>query len=304
MHNAEAHPPRALEEELQNYKDLPIGEIFRRARAYYGQSIEEVGAILRIRPAQLEAIEQGRLDLLPGRVYAIGFVRSYAEYLGLDGEKIVQLFKLQSGGQPSRQELHMPLPASETGNPGPYLVGGAMVALVAVLGALGVFVARDTPQNKPVIPEVPAVMQEQDVRLDSFVTGDFLKGEDATEEEKSLRAATEEVIVPAARVLMTLNDSAWVEIRDDKGKALISRILKKGDQYSVPDDGKTYLLYTGNIAAIDFAVDGKKLAPLGEVGDIRRGVKLDPKTLLEEDKANPRRTALEEKAGETKKKKP
>src|SRR5690606_13898422 len=109
-----------------NYADLPVGEILRRGREHYNLSLNDVEAALRIRASQLGAIEQGRLDLLPGRVYAVGFVRAYAEYLGLDGGRIVQLFKAQSGESRKSPELHFPVAASESKVPNKFMLAGAL----------------------------------------------------------------------------------------------------------------------------------------------------------------------------------
>ncbi|MBU0859077.1 MAG: helix-turn-helix domain-containing protein, partial [Alphaproteobacteria bacterium] len=102
-------PNSTPQKNWENLTDMTVGEILRRTRLHYGQSLTDVESILRIRAAQLQALEDGRIDLLPGRVYAIGFVRAYAEYLGLDGEKMVHLFKAQAGNPPRpRAELHFP----------------------------------------------------------------------------------------------------------------------------------------------------------------------------------------------------
>src|ERR1700760_1943428 len=71
---------------------LTVSETLVGRRIECGLDVYHVADILRIRPAVLEAIEAGRFDLLPGSVYAIGFVRSYATYLGLDAEALVLRF--------------------------------------------------------------------------------------------------------------------------------------------------------------------------------------------------------------------
>ena len=99
--------------------DMFVGEILRRTRKQYGQSLRDVSAALRIRPQQLEALEKGEWHRLPGKVYTIGFVRSYAEYLGLDGEKIVRLLKMQSDGfSRLKPNLRFPAPPNDKRAPG------------------------------------------------------------------------------------------------------------------------------------------------------------------------------------------
>ena len=68
-----------------------LGADLKAAREHKGLDLREVADELRIRHVHLQAIEEGYFDDLPGPVYAVGFVRSYAEYLGLDGEVAVEL---------------------------------------------------------------------------------------------------------------------------------------------------------------------------------------------------------------------
>ncbi len=72
------------------------GAMLRQQREALGLDLTDVAAMLRIKPAYLEALEAGRPDELPGAVYAIGFIRAYADYLGLDNREMLRLFKQQS----------------------------------------------------------------------------------------------------------------------------------------------------------------------------------------------------------------
>ena len=63
-----------------------IGSQLRAAREAKGLTLEQAYKSTRIKAAYLEAIEANRIDALPGLVQARGFVRSYANYLGIDGE--------------------------------------------------------------------------------------------------------------------------------------------------------------------------------------------------------------------------
>ena len=61
-----------------------VGQDLRAARLRRGDEIAQVSRALKIRKDHLEALEEDRLEDLPGKTYAIGFVRSYACHLGLD----------------------------------------------------------------------------------------------------------------------------------------------------------------------------------------------------------------------------
>ena len=67
-----------------------VGEILATRRGDNGSSIEDVSAALRILPEYLNAVENGDLDKLPAPTYFIGYVRSYANYLGLPAAELCQ----------------------------------------------------------------------------------------------------------------------------------------------------------------------------------------------------------------------
>ena len=77
---------------------VALGGMLRETRSAFQRELSDVASELRIRLAYLEAIEEGRLDRLPGPAYASGFLRAYGDYLGLDGEDLVSKFKLAGGG--------------------------------------------------------------------------------------------------------------------------------------------------------------------------------------------------------------
>ncbi len=66
-----------------------IGAEMARLRKEFGLSISQVSARLHIRPRYLEAMEEGKFELLPGLVYARGYVHTYAEFLGMDAAMTV-----------------------------------------------------------------------------------------------------------------------------------------------------------------------------------------------------------------------
>ncbi|GAB5411852.1 MAG: hypothetical protein ChlgKO_09660 [Chlamydiales bacterium] len=67
-----------------------IGQIFKEKRNEMNLSIKEVENATSIQSSNLEAIERGEVGKFLSSVYAIGFMKQYANFLGLDGEKILQ----------------------------------------------------------------------------------------------------------------------------------------------------------------------------------------------------------------------
>ncbi len=67
-----------------------LGAGLREVRERLGWKLPDIAEELRIRLPYLEAIERGDLSALPGQAYQTGFVRSYAQILGLDPEEILR----------------------------------------------------------------------------------------------------------------------------------------------------------------------------------------------------------------------
>ena len=92
---------------------MHAGAILRATRESYGASIEAVAAQLKLAPRQVQALEEGEFDLLPGRTFVRGFMRNYARLLELDPEVILQA--LPRGGASA---LEAPPLSSTTGTIG------------------------------------------------------------------------------------------------------------------------------------------------------------------------------------------
>jgi cytoskeleton protein RodZ len=110
-----------------------VGATLREARTDRGVELGEVEAATKIRRRFLNAIENEAWEVLPAPAYAAGFVRAYAEYLGLDGARMAAECPLQ----PSP-----PLPGAETrrgprrGVPAAVAVSVGLVAVIALVGVL------------------------------------------------------------------------------------------------------------------------------------------------------------------------
>lgn len=120
-----------------------VGALLCASRQRVGEELRDVADMLRIRYPYLEAIEEGRYGDLPGQTYAVGFVRAYAEHLGLDSEEVVRRFKaeIETGGK--RHDLHFPTPMAETGIPGGAIVFVGLIVAVLAYGGWYLSTTKD-----------------------------------------------------------------------------------------------------------------------------------------------------------------
>ncbi len=112
-----------------------IGSELRAARERLGWEIDAVAEALRLKPAFIQAIEQGDIRNLPGTAYAVGFVRTYATALGLDPNEAIRRFRSERDEVNHKTELDFPAPVPTRGVP-----AGAIVLIGAVI-AIGGYAA-------------------------------------------------------------------------------------------------------------------------------------------------------------------
>lgn len=95
-----------------------LGQLLRNRRLELGIGLDEVQTKTKIRKRYLQALEDGDWEALPGEVYARGFVRSYAELLGLDGLALLQEHRPLKETVETAEDIETPLaPSSDLEGP-------------------------------------------------------------------------------------------------------------------------------------------------------------------------------------------
>lgn len=108
-----------------------LGEELREARMALGVSLADMAQQIRIRRIYLQALEEGRLQDLPGQAYVVGFLRNYANALGLDTDEVLRRFREVSEPGP-KANLVFPEPVPSRGLPaGAVMLAGAVLAVGA-----------------------------------------------------------------------------------------------------------------------------------------------------------------------------
>jgi cytoskeletal protein RodZ len=147
----------SVDQKLANVTNLrpTVGDELRMRREEAGHTINDVSEAVRIQPRYLEALEKGRLEDLPGTVYALGFLRTYAEHYGFNGGAFVTRFKEETEGLRREQDFSLPEPIEDARVP------TAAIFIVAIVLAIGAYVAWYSlgPQDAKIadaVPNVPA----------------------------------------------------------------------------------------------------------------------------------------------------
>jgi cytoskeleton protein RodZ len=188
--------------------DSGIGDTLREAREELGRDLDEAARELRAQRHHLEALEDERFDLFGGDVYAKGHLRSYARWLGLDPEPLVQSYRTDvegAGYDPHALTEHPVARPSRPSLPG-WVVWTALGALVlvaafAVAGTLG----GRAPE--PVAGPIDGVTEEEEPPPAD-------EPDDAAEPETEPEPEPEPT-PEGVELVLIVEDRAWIRVVTD-----------------------------------------------------------------------------------------
>lgn len=135
-----------------------IGDRLREARLAREDDLYLIAEFLCIKPAFLIALENSRYDEFPADAYVIGFLRTYANFLGIDGKMAVDRYRYEMAGRRKKPVLMMPTPVSEGRTPSGIVMVGAAIALVLIY-ALWYNISSANRAEVHVAPPLPTSVQ-------------------------------------------------------------------------------------------------------------------------------------------------
>lgn len=143
-----------------------VGTVLRARREQLGWSLGEVSKRLRIRQEFLSALEEGKIDKLPGIVYASGFLRAYAELLNLNTDEILQRFKSENQQVDQKPDLLFPMPVAQRGiSLGVIILISAIIIVIAYIGWY-----KMTNHEKTLSETIPPVVIESGKNINKIKT--------------------------------------------------------------------------------------------------------------------------------------
>ena len=250
-----------------------IGSKLSHERKARSVSLEAVATKTYIPLRLLNAIEAGRMDLLPEPVFVQGFIRRYADTLGLDGTALSKEFAIES--PVPIYEAEPPKPDTETLDPASerplwlYILGGAIG-----LGALGLIVANlisPKPTKPPTPKSVTNSLTPRKAPLKAAATPSSQPS--ASPKPSASPVATVPVVEPVA-VKLNVTDESWAEIVVD-GKVAFDGTLQKGTQKTWGGQ-KQVVISLGNAGGVLVSYNNGAAKSLGALGDIVQNVKFPP----------------------------
>jgi cytoskeleton protein RodZ len=231
-----------------------FGESLRRERELRGVTLREIADSTKISVRFLKALEEDRIDLLPGGLFPKAFVRQYARYLGLDAERYVAEF-LYVGGE------HTPLvPPPPLPEPSPISRGLLFFGVVVAAGVILSLKLGGTPERERAARQAPLAAA-------SPAPGPIgPDGSDGASAPLTTAVSTADGLV----LTLTAQQDCWVEARAD-GQTVLNRVLSGGESATLEAHGQI-VLSVGNAGGLAFRVNDRPGVPLGKSGEVKRNI--------------------------------
>jgi cytoskeleton protein RodZ len=284
-----------VQEENQNeeYENATMGEILRQAREKQKKTLRHVADELCIRRSYLEAIENMDFENIPPAPYGTGFIRSYAQYLGLNSERILLSYRKSIGAVENDE------PYSNAEPPAAPKIHHIVIGVLGLAAIGAVWAWQATQTSEPVLepenfesevlvpePEIIDTPEQQNVTFTEPKEEEHTQEPESENSQKENEAPQKEVTEtavlpqvessakaepqtqkpqeptpePAAKISkmqMKLVGPTWVELRQD-GRILISNVYKKGFTYDIPSEGNI-TVSVGRYYNVEFWRDGQKI---------------------------------------------
>jgi hypothetical protein len=247
-----------------------IGGSLREARLKRGLTPADVQKAIRIRDRYLQALEEERWELLPGDAYVKGFLRTYADYLGLDGSLYVDEYNARYA-HPEEQPLLVPERFARAdarfGGVGilrPLIVLGAIVAIIAGLAAWQLSSSGTNQGTPPPPPSVPTT------------TGSTTPQHQRHKHKQQHHVA---VALPTRAVLVASRGDCWLWVRSGSasGPTVYEATLVQGKTLPINLKNGPVWIDVGDPPNLDVRLGGKLVTGLpiqaGNVMLTRTGLK-------------------------------
>lgn len=234
-------------EDEQRDAENSVGYLLWQTRLMLDLDLDDVEYHLKIRRSYIQAIEQDDYHELPGLAYALGYLKNYALFLGLDPEIVSDRFVKEQEAFKRRQRFYLPMAMQESLTPQHLPIFSSLLLMALIYGVWYGMTGDSHPERKPVDP-VPT-------QLTSYLRHDH---------DRDIFSLPS----PSGRgVQLIVSDNVWVRVTDEGGGILMDRFFRQGERASIPD-GPGMQITVGDARVVRVSREGRALewpAP-GEVG--------------------------------------
>jgi cytoskeleton protein RodZ len=260
-----------------------FGSWLRQERERRRITLEDISISTKIRIHFLEAMEQDHLDHLPGGIIGCGFVRAYANYIGINGEDTVAAYLATRGPRPP-QPVPEPKTVVKATRLSPWVLAAGFLAMSCGLVALGELrqhyewfrESSDTPVfTTGSLQPASQTSGVKEARSTDAPGSEELAPEDlatnsALQQQGGFSSVTASPTLSESEKLtlvITVRQDAWMSVIAD-GLPVLSETLVAPTERSV-EAHSHIVVRAGNIGAVDFSFNGNSLPTQGGYGEAK-----------------------------------
>ena len=267
-----------------------VGAELKSAREALGLTVSEVAHQLKLAPRQVEALEAGRFDALPGGTFVRGMLRNYARLLRLEPEALLEhlagRFEAPDANRLAAR-YSQPVPFSDGARRSTFVYLGLSLAVLTLGGGVAyqwyrehkapaqLAAAPKRPAAKPAAPTPPAAPKSEPKTLEPVAQAQVTTRASVPTPPPPPAAAVEKVAAvstaPAVadkrsggshRLVIRCQEEAWIEVKDANDRMLVSSLNPAGSERVVRSRGPLTLVI-GNAAHVQVIHNDKPvdLAP-------------------------------------------
>jgi len=266
-----------------------VGEYLKEERKKRKIDLNQIANDLKIGKAILLEIENDNLPEYLDQVFLIGHVRSYANYLNLDSETIIENYKIQNFSNKNNSEIEIQKPIGSKS----FVQFNKSISFVSIIIISVCFYVFFINTNKienefAMTPDLPENLQseleeaemqialEKQKKLDNSVENEFMLNsvdgslENIINNSSSVVASlpsSEALIQEKNKITLKFIDSTWIQLRDTNDDIILSKLMNKNDEYSYYLSENLYLT-VGNAGNLIISINDIIKGKAGKSGEV------------------------------------
>ena len=265
-----------------------FGSWLRQQREIRNINLREISENTKIGMRYLEALEEDRFEVLPAPIFAKGFLREYAKYVGLDPDEVVNFYltaeqrhRAEHGGDDASgvhpvppHGYNTPVSTAPPPNPLPWLIAAVLIVLALVIGGI-VWYVKHRHAAAPATSEQPEAVATPTLLAEEAPTPPL-----APIVAPSPPSAPQVTGLPPGAqplvITLTFTAECWVEAVAD-GSRHISELRVQGESMRI-EARDSVMLTLGNAGAVHGEVNGRPLRLAAAPGQVVRDMRVDRTT--------------------------
>ena len=268
-----------------------IGAQLKEYRISKKLVLQDISNDLNISLNILKAIESDEYDKTPGGVFTLGYIRSYAKYLNLDEDAVINEYKIQFNDINKKEDIKIQKPIESINNLN-FIFNYRIISSISIVTLSITFYymfinSNDNNLEYAMIPDITENMQieieeyefknalsqiknaNKNIQLEIIDNPD-LKNSKINNSVNKLNAS-----VPSKKIQNEINnlilvkslESTWIQLRNIDNEIVYSRLLKPQEEYSY-NINDNYNITTGNAGNLLISIGGIVKGKLGKKGEV------------------------------------